>query len=177
MDIVDTPRIIFALIFVLALIGAAGLLARRLGYGGATAAAGRRRRLALVETLPLDPRRRAAILRCDGREHLIILGPTGETVVAADLADSEQTEEEPPSIAGASFGDAFRRLGANPWRGRSSARLADSERKEPRIGAEHGERREERDQDARSNETESHGTRDIGDSDGDFGRNVVRRVS
>ena len=32
------------------------------------------RRLALVESLMLDPQRRLVLVRCDGREHLLILG-------------------------------------------------------------------------------------------------------
>ncbi len=32
------------------------------------------RRLALVESLMLDPQRRLVLVRCDGREHLILLG-------------------------------------------------------------------------------------------------------
>ena len=32
------------------------------------------RRLALVESLMLDPQRRLVLVRCDGKEHLLILG-------------------------------------------------------------------------------------------------------
>ena len=39
----------------------------------------------LVETLPIDPRRRLAIVRCDDREHLLILGTNSETVIESDI--------------------------------------------------------------------------------------------
>lgn len=71
-----------ALILVLGLMGGAALLARRLGLAGPRAEnASEDRRLSIVESLPLDARRRAVILRRDDAEHLVILGPTGETVV------------------------------------------------------------------------------------------------
>jgi flagellar protein FliO/FliZ len=40
------------------------------------------RRLKVVETLPLDVRRRLVIVRWDGDEHLILLSPESETVVS-----------------------------------------------------------------------------------------------
>ena len=39
------------------------------------------RRLQIVERLGLDPRRSVVLLRCDDREHLVILGPEGPLLV------------------------------------------------------------------------------------------------
>jgi flagellar protein FliO/FliZ len=47
------------------------------------------RRLKLIETLPLDTRRRLAIIRCDGREHLLLLGSGQDIVVESNLPASE----------------------------------------------------------------------------------------
>src|SRR6056297_1150283 len=77
-------RFVLALVFVLALIGLAAWLVRRLGLGGAMAPRGRRR-LAIVEVLPLDARRRLVLLRCDDTEHLVLLGATTEAVVQAGI--------------------------------------------------------------------------------------------
>ncbi|MBC7768320.1 MAG: flagellar biosynthetic protein FliO [Phycisphaerales bacterium] len=55
--------------------------------GGASAP----RRLKLSESLMLDPRRRLVLVRCDGREHLILLGPSGDIVVS-EMAAAEQAE-------------------------------------------------------------------------------------
>lgn len=77
-----------ALVFVLALIGLAAFAARRLGLGHAALPTGRRRRLGIVEVLPLDGRRRLVLLRRDAVEHLVILGPSSETVVERIAASS-----------------------------------------------------------------------------------------
>lgn len=89
MDASSYLQFVAALVFVLALIGLAALLARRIGLGGTARATGGRRRLAVVEVLPLDGRRRLVLLRCDDREHLVILGPGGETVVDGPWPDGE----------------------------------------------------------------------------------------
>jgi flagellar protein FliO/FliZ len=79
-------RFALALVFVLALIAGAAWLARRFGLGGRLAAAGGRRRLAILEVLPLDAKRRLVLLRRDGAEHLILLGATGDLVVERGIA-------------------------------------------------------------------------------------------
>jgi len=84
----DYARIMFALIAVGALLAAFALLARKAGAARGALAFRKKRRLQLVESLMLDPRRRAVILRCDGREHLLVLGPMSETVV--DLCAREE---------------------------------------------------------------------------------------
>ncbi|MDR3450017.1 MAG: flagellar biosynthetic protein FliO [Alphaproteobacteria bacterium] len=43
------------------------------------------RRLRIVETLPVDTRRRLVIVNCDGREHLLLLNGAQDIVVAANL--------------------------------------------------------------------------------------------
>ena len=68
-------RFAMALGLVIALILILAWAARRAGLGGITAKpAGRKRRLAVVEVLTLDPKRRLVLLRRDGTEHLLILG-------------------------------------------------------------------------------------------------------
>jgi flagellar protein FliO/FliZ len=71
-----------ALLLVVGLILALAWTARRLGLMGRLAAVGgRQRRLAIVEVLPLDGKRRLVLLRRDGAEHLILLGLGGDIVV------------------------------------------------------------------------------------------------
>jgi flagellar protein FliO/FliZ len=79
-DLLDWGRTLFALVATLALIGAAAYGARRLGMlqPGAQSA----RRLKVSESLMLDPRRRLVIVRCDDREHVLLLSPAGDVVVA-----------------------------------------------------------------------------------------------
>ena len=77
MDVPDFLRAVFALALTLGLIGLAAVLARRYGPSALfrmqqTTKA--QRRLAVVETLMLDPARRLVIVRCDDRERLLLLG-------------------------------------------------------------------------------------------------------
>lgn len=87
MDLVDFTRYVGALLVTLALLLGFLLAVKRLGPTlglerlGLARAAGGERRLAVVESLALDPRRRLVLVRADGREHLLLLGATEETVV------------------------------------------------------------------------------------------------
>ena len=47
---------------------------------GATKPGGRRR-LAVQEVLPLDPKRRLVLVRCDGRDLLLLMGGAGEVPI------------------------------------------------------------------------------------------------
>jgi flagellar protein FliO/FliZ len=76
MNLADFARAVFALALVLGLIGLCAAAVRR--YGSTLlarfAAAKAERRLAIVETLVLDPTRRLVLVSCDGRERLLLLG-------------------------------------------------------------------------------------------------------
>jgi len=76
-------RFVAALVFVLALMGVLSWLLRRSGWGGRTS--GGRRRLAVVEMLSIDPRRRLVLVRRDGVEHLLLLGAQGDRVIERDI--------------------------------------------------------------------------------------------
>lgn len=88
MDIFEILRYLGALLLVLALVGLAGLAARRFGIPG-IANSKSSRRLAVVETLMLDARNKLCIVRRDDREHLIVMGPNGASVVEAGFAPVE----------------------------------------------------------------------------------------
>jgi flagellar protein FliO/FliZ len=81
MTVTDYLQFVFALLFVLALIGVATLLARRFGLGHAPRPTSRKRRLAIEEILPLDGKRRLVLIRRDAVEHLVLLGANSEIVV------------------------------------------------------------------------------------------------
>lgn len=82
MDVLDFFRYFAALLLVLGLIGAAGLATRKFGVPG-LAKPNATRRLHIVETLMLSPRQRLAIIKRDGVEHLLMITPTGATVIEA----------------------------------------------------------------------------------------------
>lgn len=73
-------RYVGALLLVLALIGAAGVAARKWGVPGVTRAV-EQKRLAVVETLLMGPRQRLFIVRRDNVEHLIFAGPEGACLI------------------------------------------------------------------------------------------------
>lgn len=79
-------RFVLALVFVVLLITACAWIARRLGLGGRLAATRGSRRLAIVEVLPLDAKRRLVLLRRDGVEHLLLLGLNGDVVIERGTA-------------------------------------------------------------------------------------------
>lgn len=92
MDLLDWARTVFALIATLALIVGAAYAARRLGMlqpGGPAI-----KRMRITETLLIDTRRRMVIVRVDEREHVLLLGPTGDLVVGSEMA----AKETPPTV-------------------------------------------------------------------------------
>lgn len=101
MDIANYLQFGAALALVLGLIGLAAWAARRFGLGGPLPRTrGRNRRLSVVEVTSLDPKRRIALVRRDGVEHLLLLGPSGDVVVergidvvASPLAVDRAAEE------------------------------------------------------------------------------------
>ena len=76
MPLVELVRASFALILTLGLIGLAAVALRRFGPDAIArmGAPKRERRLAVVESLVLDPARRLVIVSCDGEERLVLLG-------------------------------------------------------------------------------------------------------
>jgi len=82
---IEIIRYLGALFLVLALIGGAGLAARRWGVPGVTKAVDQKR-LAVVETLMIGPRQRLFIVRRDDVEHLVLSGPEGATVIESKIA-------------------------------------------------------------------------------------------
>lgn len=84
MDLIDVARYLGALLLVLSLLGFAALAARRYGIPGVTSGTAVRR-IAVVETLMIGPRHKIFLLRRDDREHLILVGPQGASVVESGI--------------------------------------------------------------------------------------------
>ena len=118
MDLIDISRIVFALIAVLGMIGLTAFIARRAGLSGGGISLSKDKRLSVSETMAVDARRRVIIVKCDGREHLLLLGATGETVIASDIPAPEPSEAAAESAQ--KFGEAMQKLrglgrGSNPF--------------------------------------------------------------
>jgi flagellar protein FliO/FliZ len=76
MNLADFARAVFALALTLGLMGLCAAALRRFGPDALArfGAPKKARRLAIVETLVLDPSRRLVLVACDGRERLLLLG-------------------------------------------------------------------------------------------------------
>lgn len=96
MDVLDFFRYFAALILVLGLIGAAGLATRKFGVPGLAKPAAQRR-LQIVETLILSPRQRLAIVRRDDVEHLVLISPSGASLIEGGIAPRAATPAAPQS--------------------------------------------------------------------------------
>ncbi len=91
MDLIDVAKMIAALVATLALIGGAAWVARRFGMID-LAKPNAERRLKVVESLMLDPRRRLVLVRFGEREHLLLLGPGGDRPVASCAVKAEEAQ-------------------------------------------------------------------------------------
>ncbi|HAI31958.1 MULTISPECIES: flagellar biosynthetic protein FliO [unclassified Thalassospira] len=79
-------RFVAALLFVLGIIGVFALLARRFVPGARNInRRGVKRRLSVVEVVPVDTKRRLVLLKRDDTEHLVMLGPNGDTVIERNI--------------------------------------------------------------------------------------------
>lgn len=113
MDLLSLFRTIGGLGAVLGILAGALWLVRRYDLRLPGRAVGaRERRLELVETLPVDARRMIALVRRDGREHLVLLAPEGhlvlETAIMRDAVDqaadeARRTARDPERLASSKF--------------------------------------------------------------------------
>ncbi len=89
MTLADYLKFLFALIFVLSLMGGLAYLMKRYGIGqGGRLVSSKKRRLKIIEILPIDAKHKAVLIARDNKEHLVLLTPNGDTVVETDI-DSE----------------------------------------------------------------------------------------
>ena len=93
MDVLDLGRYFASLLLVGGLLGVAWLAARRFGVPGVMQGT-TQKRLSVVETLMIGPRHKLFLLRRDGVEHLLLIGPQGANVVESGIP-AELLREQP----------------------------------------------------------------------------------
>lgn len=84
MDLIDFARYVGALALVLGLLGFAALAAKRYGIAGLAGIGklgGGARRLSVVETMMVGAKHKLILIKRDGVEHLVLIGPDGAIVV------------------------------------------------------------------------------------------------
>ncbi len=99
MDLINYSKYIVGLLFVLGLIGLLAYIVRKMGFiPSAERPRLSKKRLGISQMIALDGKRRLVLIRRDDKEHLVILGPSGETVVETDIqampVKAEQTSSE-----------------------------------------------------------------------------------
>lgn len=85
MSIQDITYFLAALLFVLTLMGGLALLLKKLGIAGPAMVTPAKRRLKVVENLPLDSRRRVVLIQRDGVEHMILLGQNSDLLIEQNI--------------------------------------------------------------------------------------------
>ena len=102
MDYTDYIRFAGALLIVLALMGGLSLLLRKVGMGGhAPLTLGSNKRIKVKETTALDYRRRLFLVEFDDKEHLILLGQNGETLIQSQDKTKAAGEDENETVQAA----------------------------------------------------------------------------
>lgn len=94
MEIADYLRFVFALLFVIALIGLVGYLGRRYGMGYRNVPKSATRRLSISEIMPLDAKRRLILVKRDNQEHLLVLGGTTDLVIEKNISENDLAFQE-----------------------------------------------------------------------------------
>ncbi len=92
-DLPQIVRLLIALAVVVGLMGGLAFVLKKLGLATPQSIkTSDRRRLKIVESLPLDARRRLMIIQCDGQEHLIIVGANSETVIQSNIGTVDDSK-------------------------------------------------------------------------------------
>lgn len=87
MDLIEPAQLIrffAALLFVIGLMGGLAVIMRKLNDRHSITAPNKRR-LRIKESLALDARRRLLLIQRDDKEHLVILGANGETLIESGI--------------------------------------------------------------------------------------------
>lgn len=79
-------RFVAALVFVLGMIGILALVARRFIPGARNInRRNKQRRLSIIEVVAVDTKRRLVLFKRDDTEHLVLLGPSGDSVIERNI--------------------------------------------------------------------------------------------
>ena len=93
MDYSDYIKFFAALVFVLCLMGGLAFILKKLGLGHGQMISPAKKRLKIVEILPIDARRKAVLLQRDDTQHLVVLGGSGETVIESNIKVPDDKKE------------------------------------------------------------------------------------
>ncbi len=93
----DYLKFVFALIFVISLMGGLSLLLKRFGFGQGGLGAmisPKNKRLKVIEITPIDPKHKAVLLQRDDIQHLVLFGANGDTVIETNIKAPQVQPED-----------------------------------------------------------------------------------
>lgn len=73
-----------ALALVLAMMGLLSFILKKINFAQ-SGMANKNTRIKIIEQRMIDSKHKVAIIRCDDKDHLVILGQNGDTVIRADM--------------------------------------------------------------------------------------------
>ncbi|MFP4312717.1 MAG: FliO/MopB family protein [Alphaproteobacteria bacterium] len=95
-------QLIVTLALVVGLMGGLALLIKKLGLAHSAPVNKTQKRLKIIESQPLDARRRLVLVQCDDKQHLVMLGINGDTIIKTDIEpdkpDENERKENPANI-------------------------------------------------------------------------------
>ncbi len=93
MDDTSYLKFVLALIFVISILGLLSMLLKKYGGFGPSMVASHKRRLKIIEILPLEYRKRLVLIECDGEEHLILSGQNHDLLIKSETITSPSTAD------------------------------------------------------------------------------------
>jgi len=84
MDYTQYIQIAIALVFVLGLMGLLSFVLRKINYAQ-SGIAGQHNRIKIIEQRMIDSKNKAVIIRCDNKDHLVILSQNGTIIVENNI--------------------------------------------------------------------------------------------
>ncbi len=89
MDLMNYLQFAVALLIVLALMGLLTLALKRLNLAQ-SGLNGKSNRIKIIEQRMIDSRHKVAIIRCDDKDHLVIVGQNGNTIIKTDIDKAKE---------------------------------------------------------------------------------------
>ncbi len=94
MELTDYIQFFVALVFVVSLMGLLAYVLKRIGLGQVPLVSNKKKRIKLLEALSIDARRKIILVGHDDKEHLVLLGPSGDTVITKDIQAEPKLDNE-----------------------------------------------------------------------------------
>ena len=88
-------QLFISLAFVVALMGGLAFVIKRLGLSNTAPVHKGEKRIKIVESQALDARRRLVLVQCDDKQHLVMCGINGETVIKTDIEPPSEPKDAP----------------------------------------------------------------------------------